>query len=127
MSGLSLPRKHVARQVALEMQIHDTAVDWSDLWPPIVYKCYTDDNLAQLAALRRAITEFDTEPHVLDFLKLALTSTFRIVTTAGAGWPYMAPSEYHSKKVDRHALTEFQERCHLMMSDIQQLQTLGIP
>ena len=102
-------------------------IDWSELWPPLVYKCFTDDNLAQLAALRRAITEFDTDPHVLDFMKLALTSTLRIVTTAGAGWPYIAPSEFHSKKVDRRALTEFQERCRLMMSDIQQLQTLGIP
>ena len=101
--------------------------EWLGIWPPLVYKCFTDDNLSQLAALRQAITEFDAEPHVRDFLKLALTSTLRVVTTAGAGWPYIAPSKHQSKKTNRHALTEFQARCHLMLSDIQQIQTLGIP
>ena len=100
---------------------------WSNIWPPLVYKCFTDDNLIQLAALRRAVTEFDADPDVRDFLKLSLTYTLRVVTTAGAGWPYIAPSKYHSRKVDRHALTEFQARCHLMLSDIQRVQTLGLP
>ncbi len=102
-------------------------IDWSDIWPPLVYKCFTDSNLSQLAALRQAITEFSGDSHTRDFLKLALTSTLRVVTTAGAGWPYIAPSKFHSKKVDRHALTEFRSRCYLMLSDIQQIQTLGIP
>ena len=73
-------------------------IEWSDIWPPLVYKCFTDDNLEQLAALRQAILEFNGESHVRDFLKLALTSTLRIVTTAGAGWPYIAPSKYHSQE-----------------------------
>ena len=114
-------------EVILRSQYFVDVTDWSDIWPPLVYKCFTDDNLRQLAALRRAISEFDGESHVCDFLKLALTSTLRIVTTAGAGWPYIAPSKYHSRKTDKSALVEFQARCHLMMTDIQQTQTLGIP
>ena len=114
-------------EVTLQAQTLMGEIEWSDIWPPLVYKCFTDDNLEQLAALRRAILEFNGESHVRDFLKLALTSTLRIVTTAGAGWPYIAPSKYHSRKTDKSALVEFQARCHLMMTDIQQTQTLGIP
>ncbi len=114
-------------EVAIQAQSLIGEVNWSGLWPPLVYKCFTDDNLGQLAALRNAILEFDGEPHLRDFLKLALTSTLRIVTTAGAGWPYIAPSKYHSRKTNKSAIVEFQARCHLMMSDIQQTQTLGIP
>ncbi len=102
-------------------------VKWSELWPPLIYKCFTEDNLAQLAALREAITESDLETHLLDFLKLALTATLRVTTTAGAGWPYIAPSKYQSKKVSKHALTEFRSQCRLMMADVQQVQALGIP
>ena len=115
------------REVAQQAKSLTGRVEYSDLWPPLVYKCFTEDNLSQLAALRKAITESALDPHVRDFLKLALTSTLRIVTTAGAGWPYIAPSKYQSKKVERHALTEFQTRCHLMLSDVQQALALGLP
>ena len=115
------------REVAQQAKSLTGRVEYSDLWPPLVYKCFTEDNLSQLAALRKAITEPALDPHVRDFLKLALTSTLRIVTTAGAGWPYIAPSKYQSKKVERHALTEFQTRCHLMLSDVQQALALGLP
>ncbi len=101
--------------------------DWSDIWPPLVYKCFTGNNLSELAALRNAILKFEGEGHTQDFLKLALTSTLRIVTTAGAGWPYIAPGKRHSRKIDKSAITEFEARCHLMLTDIQQIQTLGIP
>ena len=101
--------------------------EWSDVWPPLVYKCFTEDNLMRLAALRQAISESDVEPHIRDFMKLALTSTLRVVTTAGAGWPYIAPSKYHAKKVERHAVVEFEARCDLMLSDLQQIQSIGVP
>ena len=61
-------------------------VDCAALWPPLVYKCFTEDNLRQLAALRQAVSDVESESHIRDFLKLALTSTLRVVTPAGAGW-----------------------------------------
>ena len=100
---------------------------WAGIWPPLVYKCFSDDNLRQLVALRQSIMELEAEPHVRDFLKMALTSTLRVVTTAGAGWPYIAPSMHQSKKVNRQALTEFEARCQLMLSDIQYVQSLRSP
>ena len=81
----------------------------------------------RLAALRQAINESDADTHARDFMKLALTATLRIATTAGAGWPYIAPSKHHAKKVDRHAVAEFEARCDLMLSDVQQMQSLGVP
>ena len=101
--------------------------DCSDIWPPLVYKCFSDDNLRQLAALRQAVTESTAAPHVHDFLKLALTSTLRVVTTAGAGWPYIAPSKHQARKVTRHALEEFRSQCHMMLMDVQYVHSLGIP
>jgi len=114
-------------KVVAQGQAVSCELDWRDMWPPLVYKCFTDDNLCQLAGLRYAIDNFSGEPHVRDFLKLALTSTLRIVTTAGSGWPYIAPSKFQSKKTNRHALKEFEARCQLMVADIQQVQALGLP
>ena len=102
-------------------------VDWASIWPPLVYKCFTDENLMRLAALRQAIVDSSAAPHIRDFMKLALTSTLRVVTTAGAGWPYIAPSKYHARKVARDALVEFGAQCRLMVSDVQYIRTLDIP
>ena len=115
------------QQVKEQAEVLADQVDWSSVWPPLIYKCFTEDNLRQLAALRQAILDSNAPPHVLDFLKLALTFTLRVVTTAGAGWPYIAPSKYHARTVERHATTEFQAQCGIMLSDLQYVQTLGIP
>ena len=115
------------REVTERAETLTDRVDWASIWPPLIYKCFTEGNLRKLAALRQAILESNAPPHVLDFLKLALTSTLRVVTTAGAGWPYIAPSKYHAKTVQRNAQTEFKAQCGVMMSDIQYVQTLGIP
>lgn len=114
-------------EITTQAQAVSNELDWQDMWPPLVYKCFTEDSLRQLAGLRHTINDYGGEPHVRDFLKLALTSTLRIVTTAGSGWPYIAPSKYQSKKIDRHALEEFKARCQLMVADIQQIQALGLP
>ncbi len=99
-------------------------VDWAQLWPPLVYKCFSEDNLRQLAALREAILLRPSCPET-DFLRLALTATLRIVTTAGAGWPYIAPSKYQTRTVKRHAFEEFPRRCASMVSDIQYIKGLA--
>ena len=97
-------------------------VDCAALWPPLVYKCFTEDNLMQLAALRQAVSDIESESHIRDFLKLALTSTLRVVTTAGAGWPYIAPGKRHARKNDRRALLEFESKCAEMLLDAQRVQ-----
>lgn len=102
-------------------------VDLAGLWPALIYKCFDADNLQKLYALRQAIGELDCPPAHTDFLKLALTNTLRIVTTAGAGWPYIAPSKYAERVVRRDAFSEFRKQCEAFAADLRQVQFHEIP
>jgi hypothetical protein len=95
------------------------ATDIAGLWPGLIYKCFTEDNMRKLGALRAAILDEDQELPETEFLKLGLTATLRIVTTAGAGWPYIAPSKYQARTVSRDALREFEKTCRGMIQDVQ--------
>ena len=107
-------------------QQYADGVDCEDVWPALVYKCFTTDNLQQLYALRSAILEHDySKPTHVNVLKLALTATLRVVTTAGAGWPYIAPSKYALRTVRRDAFDEFAKRCTMMVHDILYVQQLS--
>ena len=94
-------------------------IDIDGIWPDLVYKCFTNDNLRKLAALREVLLAEDQDSIEIHFLKLSLTATLRIVTTAGAGWPYIAPSKYQARTVNRDALVEFEKTCLKMMSDVR--------
>ena len=100
---------------------------YNDLWPELVSKCFGEDNLHKLYALKKAILESDIDTFHIDFLKLALTATLRIVTTAGSGWPYIAPSKYARKVIERDAFKEFEKQCMLMLSDLSYVRSLGMP
>ena len=97
------------------------------VWPALVYKCFDPDNLRRLYALRTAIRQSDANPERADFLKLALTATLRIVTSAGAGWPYIAPSKFAERTVQRDAFAEFAKRCALMLNDVIATRAWGLP
>ena len=99
----------------------------SGTWPELVYKCFTEENLKKLFALRKAILELESDPSRIDFLRLALTATLRTVTTAGAGWPYIAPSRYAERQVQRDAFDEFAKTCRTMVADVQYVQLMDIP
>lgn len=86
--------------------------------PLLVEKCFTADNLQKLLRLRKAINSVTCGSSVRDFLKLALTSTLRIASSAGTGWPYIAPSKYQAKLVNRDAIKEFQKQSLLMYEDV---------
>ena len=108
-----------ARQVWWAAQsLYSDGLSCSAVWPALVYKCFDDDNLRRLYALRTAILQSAAAPQRQDLLKLALTATLRVVTSAGAGWPYIAPSKYAERKVTRDAFTEFEKRCALMIDDL---------
>lgn len=74
--------------------IYSEGVECEGVWPDLVYKCFTEDNLRQLLALRTAVLQHDTTPERKDFFKVGLTATLRDVTSAGAGWPYIAPGKH---------------------------------
>lgn len=105
----------------------DAPPDLAGAWPALIYKCFSGANLAKLYALRRAILELDGASPFTDLLKLALTGTLRTTTTAGAGWPYIAPSKYAKRVVERDALQEFRKQCEAFIADIRQARFNGIP
>ncbi len=98
-----------------------------DLWPALIFKCFDTDNLRKLHALKSAINNSSIDPLHIDLLKLALTATLRVVTTAGSGWPYIAPSKYAEKTVKRDAYVEFEKQCILMLADLSSVQSFGYP
>ena len=98
--------------------IHAGGVRCDDVWPTLVYKCFDAENLRRLYALRTAILRCDTASERRNFFKVALTATLRDVTSAGAGWPYIAPSKFAERTVQRDAFVEFDKRCALMINDV---------
>ena len=104
-----------------------SGVQCEDVWPELVYKCFNEITLKQLYSLRHVIQEYETNLDRCDFLKVALTATLRIVTSAGAGWPYIAPSKYAERVVQRDAFEEFAKRCKLMVDDIESSNCRSIP
>ena len=101
-------------------------LECAGVWPALVYKCFDGDNLRRLYALRTAILELDTSRGRRDWLKLALTATLRVVTSAGAGWPYIAPGKFAERKEPRDAFGEFEKRCGLMLDDLVATQAWGV-
>ena len=115
-----------ARRVGQTAQtLYAGGLDCCNAWPALVYKCFDADNLRRLYALRTAILQYDTAPERRDFLKLALTATLRIVTSAGAGWPYIAPSKYAERTIRRDAFAEFEQRCAVMIDDLTAIRWLA--
>ena len=107
------------------MAIYADGVQCDNIWPDLIYKCFDQENLCRLYALRTAIESLppdDVSISHRDFFKLALTATLRDVTSAGAGWPYIAPSKYGERTVQRNAFNEFEKRCLLMVSDLLSVQ-----
>ena len=98
----------------------------STTYPELVYKCFTMPVLAKLTAIKDAISDIP-DPNTSNFLNLALAKTLRQVTTAGAGWPYIAPSKYAKRSVQRDPITEFERAAGAMIDDLRYLQTLNPP
>ena len=96
-------------------------LDVGGVWPELVYKCYGPDNLRLLYLLRERVAAVG-DGRTRDFLRLALVATLRRASKAGTGWPYIAPSKYGSKAVERDALDEFGGRCSLMLGDLREFE-----
>ncbi len=96
-----------------------TSQDISE-FPELVRKCFSTANLQKLKWLRDTILSFDCTPQERDLFLLALADTLRTATKAGAGWPYIAPSEFHAKQ-ERDA---FQVFCETVQSFYRDLLTV---
>lgn len=86
-------------------------------FPPLLHKCFSEDNLRRLRFIRETISSFDLTPQERDLLLLALADTLRTTTRAGAGWPYIAPSKYHAKQ-EQDAVAVFCETAQMFVQDL---------
>lgn len=108
-------------------RIYPKLVQCNGVWPALVYKCFSEKNLRKLLGLRIAILDHDCPSERRDFFKVALTATLRDVTSAGAGWPYIAPSKHGKRTVQRDALAEFKKRVSLMVNDVHEVSISAPP
>lgn len=94
------------------------APDVQGMFPELIYKCFGQANLKALAGIRGAVSQL--RGYRRGFFELALVRTLRQASTAGTGWPYIAPSKHAAKKA-RDARAAFRENCTMMLSDIKPL------
>lgn len=90
--------------------------------PELLPKCYSDKTLRELLGLWKLAQETIVDPAHLLFFKVAMTHTLRVVSSAGTGWPYIAPSKFAEKKVDRPALPNLLKRLDQMVLDLEYVQ-----
>ena len=103
----------------LYKQLSGTFPQNVDEFPALVHKCYSERNLAKLKIIRDTIEIFKCSEAERDFFRLALTDTLRTASTAGTGWPYIAPGKYHAKQTERDGLEAFDEQVRLMYDDLK--------
>ena len=86
---------------------------------PLLQKCYTEENLTKLDALRHAYMELSS-PHdeLWELIWLGITGILRICSTAGtAQWQYVLPKKKKARVSD--AFSAFQEKMESIVSDIR--------
>lgn len=86
-------------------------------FPDLVGKCYSDENLWVLKFIRDSIETFADSEEESSFFRLALTDTLRTASTAGTGWPYIAPSKYQEKQ-EQPGLKVFSKIVKRMYKDL---------
>lgn len=105
---------------AIDQALTSGTINHTDIteFPELVRKCHSPQNLARLKWIRDAIDTLDADEPMKDFFRLALTATLRNAARAGTGWPYIAPTKYHEKSIERDACTEFKLQARRMLRDL---------
>ena len=94
--------------------------------PALVVKCFTPRVLADLLSLRDSV-EAHAEGMVRFFLRTALTSVLRRVSSVQTGWPYIAPNKPRKISGDLCAIKTFAARVEAMLADIHAVRSQAHP
>lgn len=86
------------------------------VYPDLIYRCFDEQNLQKLTTIRKIVLNLKENS---DFFRLALVASLRNISTAGTGWPYIAPSKYAIKKTKTDAQIEFIKQCNIMIDDVK--------
>jgi len=87
--------------------------------PELLFKCYSQDTLKKLYFLLNLIEQEDLSIEERNFFKVALVGTLRLVSSAGTGWPYIAPSKYQEKKTEKEAFLTYFKQLQIMLGDVK--------
>ncbi len=90
--------------------------------PELVRKCYSEKNLNKLLSIRNAIYNQVADEESIDFFLLALIDTIRNASKAATGWPYIGPTKYHEKIIEKNAFKEFANQVKKMHDDLEFMQ-----
>ncbi len=95
-------------------------------YPKLIRACYTDEALAELDRLRRAVGDANDGSDTTQLLWLTLVSILRRCSHAGtAQWQYVLPKK--SKKSPAHPFTAFEEQARMMLADMRASLNRDIP
>jgi hypothetical protein len=106
-----------AQSVSKVLDKGSSKVDLSQV-PELLPKCYSDKTLKELLFIWDFAKSNVENAEYLALIKVAMTHTLRVVSSAGTGWPYIAPSKYAGKKIDRPALPNLMQRLNQMVLDL---------
>ncbi len=95
--------------------------------PELLFKCYPTASLKQLYFILALIEQSKYSVETKNFFRTGLTHALRTVSTAGTGWPYIAPTKYQGKKIARDVFSTYISRIEKMLSDIEHIRTLKYP
>ena len=85
--------------------------------PEFLHKCYSEETLARLYALK-ALIEDEEDHHLRELMLLGLLSILRKVTTVATGWSYTLPK--HKKKNSVPPVSKaFKDQMWMMYEDLR--------
>ena len=117
----------LATEIVADAHVANRSMNELPDYPELVHKCFTTETLRGLSAIKESITTNCQSQRSREFFELTLAATLRLVTTAGAGWPYIAPSKHARRKIEHDPFEKFAETAHSMISDLVYIESLGIP
>ena len=117
----------LATDILAEAHVLHQSLTELPAYPELVHKCFTVETLRGLSAIQESIATNCSKQRSREFFELVLAATLRLVTTAGAGWPYIAPSKHARRKTAHDPFEKFAETAHLMISDLIYVESLNIP
>lgn len=94
------------------------SINLSEVFPELIHKCYHPVDLQALYLIREYGRAIESKPHQ-NLFNLALTDTLRSASTAGTGWPYIAPRESNGSGAPKNAFSVFQNKLLSMVGDLQ--------
>lgn len=109
--------ENFAQSVSKVLDKGSAKIDLSQV-PELLPKCYSDKTLKELLFIWNFAKSNVENAEYLALIKVAMTHTLRVVSSAGTGWPYIAPSKYAGKKIDRPALPNLMQRLNQMALDL---------